>query len=520
MQASFIEANHRRVYSQNEEDGVIAYLLQVLEVSYSDHFYVEIGTEDGVQCNTRWLREQGMRGWMFDNDNENLFIGLYKKTVTSSNLKPLLDEFKITEQKIAVFSIDVDSFDLWLFRAALDCVRPKLFVVERNDNYGSRAGTFPNETPLNFQWKPEPHGGMGQYCLTASGLHRAGAGYVSLDKVAQASGYQRVYSGRVNLYYVAKLDLPSGFRSPIDFPALRVECLSTRAVSNTVHLTCKDKNNVDNPVWQHCLAQYNTVYRAYEIRVWDDHDLFKLLDYHYPQHTAKVRKIRIGAVLADIFRYLVLYLEGGVYSDMDCEPIRCIDELWGSCYYHGDSEHNLFIYPEGTELKSPVCDFHFNPCHQCDLLGVEDKCRRFRCKGHFVPADTKVLLCYEFHSDWHKNTVFLDDSKWTVGGVGVCQWFMVAQSKQPIFLKMFLHCMQSLDAILALDPFSPQYHKNVINLTGPRAFTKIVLENMDDGVVILPSDFFCVGSGCGKVPKTNNCFAHHHFTFSWGPASQ
>lgn len=40
-------------------------------------FYVEAGVEDGTECNSRILREQGWTGIMFDSGYSNPSINLY-----------------------------------------------------------------------------------------------------------------------------------------------------------------------------------------------------------------------------------------------------------------------------------------------------------------------------------------------------------------------------------------------------------------------------------------------------------
>jgi hypothetical protein len=221
----FIKKYEKKIYSQNEEDGVIEYLFKILNVDYTDSIYVEIGTEDGKECNSRYLREMGMNGFMFDNMNEDKSINLYKKTINSNNLKEVLNEFNLLDKNLSLFSIDVDSFDYWIFKEALSFLKPNLFVVERNDNFGCTEGFFPNIRPLKWVWLDELCGTKGQYCYTATGLHRCGAGYVSLDKVANENGYFRVYSGRVNLYYIHQDFLPKHFKQPVDIWALRIESL-------------------------------------------------------------------------------------------------------------------------------------------------------------------------------------------------------------------------------------------------------------------------------------------------------
>ena len=125
-------------------------------------------------------------------------------------------------------------------------------------------------------------------------------------------------------------------------------------IPKKIHLTCKDKNNIDNPIWKECLNKYKLMYPDYEIIIYGDEDIYKIIEKYYPEFLNKIKQIKIGAVLADIFRYLILYLEGGVYSDLDCEPLKRIDELTEPIfkYYHGDEnrDNNYWIY----KLKTPI----------------------------------------------------------------------------------------------------------------------------------------------------------------------
>lgn len=51
---------HAQVYSQNGEDGMIAEIFR--RIGTKDRFFVEVGIENGLQCNTRLLLESGWRG--------------------------------------------------------------------------------------------------------------------------------------------------------------------------------------------------------------------------------------------------------------------------------------------------------------------------------------------------------------------------------------------------------------------------------------------------------------------------
>lgn len=226
-----------------------------------------------------------------------------------------------------------------------------------------------------------------------------------------------------------------------------------------IHFTCPNKETITNCVWKQCMEQNRIMYKDYEIKLYDNQDIYNLIGEHYPMYLEKVKRIKVGAILADIFRYLILYLEGGIYSDMDCEPLKSCDDL---------------------------------------------------ISAH---SDKKTILGYEFHKDYHSETKYFT-SKWVYKNVGICQWFMISQPRQDIFLKMLLHCFEKIELLISLKMDQFDYHFKVINTCGPLGFTKIVLDNFTNDILILPCDYFCPGSGC-TVPVTTNTIIKHHFTSSW-----
>lgn len=50
----------RKVYSQNDEDGLIAEIFARIGVEHRG--FIEFGTETGIECNTTWLLMQGWQG--------------------------------------------------------------------------------------------------------------------------------------------------------------------------------------------------------------------------------------------------------------------------------------------------------------------------------------------------------------------------------------------------------------------------------------------------------------------------
>ena len=62
----------------------------------------------------------------------------------------------------------------------------------------------------------------------------------------------------------------------------------------------------------------------YEYRFHDDDDIIKFIQTDFPQYIDAYKNLKYGASKADLWRYLIIYKYGGVYSDMDC---RCLNSL-------------------------------------------------------------------------------------------------------------------------------------------------------------------------------------------------
>lgn len=77
------------------------------------------------------------------------------------------------------------------------------------------------------------------------------------------------------------------------------------------------KNRLNTDLYQTCMTIRN-MNPEYEYRFYDDNDSRDYIETYYPKHYLKAYDSIIpGAYKADIFRYLVLLREGGVY--MDCK---------------------------------------------------------------------------------------------------------------------------------------------------------------------------------------------------------
>lgn len=275
-----------------------------------------------------------------------------------------------------------------------------------------------------------------------------------------------------------------------------------------IHLTCKDKNNINNKIWLETLRRYKKIYNDYEIKVYDNNDIYNIVDKYFPKYLNDIKCIKIGAILADIFRYLILYLKGGIYSDFDCMPInnKHVKNLFNETYYHGNPNNNdglIYIYenfPKNKKLKQEsFCDYRINPCDNSTFVRSNSQSKTFKCHGHKITKNIKTIVCHEF---------FKDDQ--------ICQWFIISEAKQKVFLQCFKECMRNIEILKKLDKKSKDYADIVMKNSGPELFSKFIkiYKRKQNNILILPETFFCAGSG-NYVPTTRYSYVKHYFTSSW-----
>ncbi|KAK3260100.1 hypothetical protein CYMTET_30928 [Cymbomonas tetramitiformis] len=200
-----LEAAEHKVFSQNGEDGVLEALFA--ELGTTNRYYVEFGTWDGVEMNTRALRERASPPWhglLMDAEYNGTGFGIKHEVVTLDNLVPLLHKYEVPSQP-DLFSIDTDCYDFWLFETMLASpdFSPRVYVVEVN------AGQHP---PLSLSI---PHPKEPAAANLASCQHTTwfGASVVAYHTVARAYGYSMVYceAQGVNCFFVR--DDVLGFRA-------------------------------------------------------------------------------------------------------------------------------------------------------------------------------------------------------------------------------------------------------------------------------------------------------------------
>ena len=193
-----LAANGAKVFSQNEEDGMIQEVFR--RIGTGQRTFIEFGVETGVQCNTVKLLLEGWRGlWLEGSATDvaeirrrwgaimsNGALKLKEAMVTAENVNDLFRSPDFSGE-IDLLSIDIDFNDYWVWKA-IEVIKPRLVVIEYN-------ATLRPPMSLTVPYQPTKHW---------DGTNYFGASLEALVKLGQAKGYRIVgcnFSG-TNAFFV------------------------------------------------------------------------------------------------------------------------------------------------------------------------------------------------------------------------------------------------------------------------------------------------------------------------------
>jgi mannosyltransferase OCH1-like enzyme len=209
---------------------------------------------------------------------------------------------------------------------------------------------------------------------------------------------------------------------------------------------------------------------------------------------ATYRELEIKIIKADFLRYLVMYVEGGVYADIDVEALKPVDqwgiENWAVMGGWREEDVDLVI---GVEVDEPTFLFH-------PIMGP--KC------------------------------------------TGFCQWTFMAKPRTPVLMGLIEDVMRWLQEMVAKQGKGlgeiELVFDDVIKGTGPTAFTEAMMGEMrrqtgrsDLGwdefhalkgpkkmgrILVLTIDAFAAGqdhSGSGSHESELAMVKHHYHATSW-----
>ncbi|CAF3678038.1 unnamed protein product [Adineta steineri] len=180
-----------RIYSQNGEDGVLLWIFANVGTVNKPPRFVEFGTQEGQQCNTRFLRQQlGWQGLMMDGGHDIPNLNLHKENITIKNINDLLAKYK-TPSLIDLLSIDIDFDDYFVWKSILQANRFHARVVVIEYNY---------EIPVNENRVVDPDQDSRRWTKT---IHY-GASMLAMAALGRAYNYTLIYveKNAINLFFI------------------------------------------------------------------------------------------------------------------------------------------------------------------------------------------------------------------------------------------------------------------------------------------------------------------------------
>ena len=178
-----------QVFSQWGEDGILQYLISVLDIP--NETFIEFGVEDYQESNSRLLAiMNNWSGLVIDGSEENFNYFTKSDSVAWRNDIQFINAFVTAESieryiqlflnrgfspEIGLLSVDIDGMDYWVFKK-IKSIQPIILILEYNSVFGLEPLTLPYVE--DFVWKNEP--GTHQYW---------GAGLAALHDVAESKGY-------------------------------------------------------------------------------------------------------------------------------------------------------------------------------------------------------------------------------------------------------------------------------------------------------------------------------------------
>ncbi|WRT67852.1 uncharacterized protein IL334_004826 [Kwoniella shivajii] len=160
-----------------------------------------------------------------------------------------------------------------------------------------------------------------------------------------------------------------------------------------------------------------------------------------------------GVVRSDLFRYLVLLLNGGVYTDTDTACVRPISE-WG---------------------KNAIKHNSINPLIEAlpQLISLSNQNHLYNIDSPIEDDSPSLIVALEIDSpasgsDWRSETF--------VRGIQIVQWTIAAKKGHPVFLDVIGHALDKVQELREVEEkgWENDDLQDILEWSGPGAFTDAV----------------------------------------------
>lgn len=116
---------------------------------------------------------------------------------------------------------------------------------------------------------------------------------------------------------------------------------NTTTVPRKIHRTYSDKSKIPEKIF----TNMRDFAPGYEIHLYDDEDCKTFLQLHFqPEVVDAFHRLKEGAHKADLFRYCVMYIAGGIYLDIKIELLQDISSLYSTMDLDSSTRNPTTIY--------------------------------------------------------------------------------------------------------------------------------------------------------------------------------
>lgn len=190
-----------KVFSQWGEDGIIQYLIHLVEIP--NKIFVEFGVQNYEESNTRFLLiNDNWKGLVLDGSQEYIEyikrdpiywrynLKAEKQFITKDNINDILINNGI-QGDIGLLSVDIDGNDYWVWEA-INVIQPRIVICEYNSIFGPKLKVT---TPYQEDFVREKY----HYSFLAYG-----ASISALNNLAASKGYRLVAGNKAgnNVFFV------------------------------------------------------------------------------------------------------------------------------------------------------------------------------------------------------------------------------------------------------------------------------------------------------------------------------
>lgn len=205
-----------KVYSQNDEDGIVAEIFR--RIGTANRRFLEFGVEDGLENNTLCLLEQGWSGAWLEGSRDHVSaiekgfgrriaagrLSVREAIVGRDNINDLVRALALPHD-LDLLSIDIDGNDYHVWEA-LAAIEPRVVVIEYNAKF---------RPPMKWVMDYDPSHRW-------DGSDQFGASLEAIADLGRRKGYRLVGCNvtGANAFFVRSGLAQSGFVSPPDAASL------------------------------------------------------------------------------------------------------------------------------------------------------------------------------------------------------------------------------------------------------------------------------------------------------------